>query len=61
MFKAIGDALESLYRTVMPGFWLALKPRYQWAGAIALIVAIWVATGRAHQPRDAEGRRRRGQ
>ncbi len=57
MFKAIGDALESLYRTVMPGFWLALKPRYQWAGAIALIVAIWVATGvlTSHAtPKDAD-------
>lgn len=45
MFKAIGDALSSLYDTVMPAFWLRLKPRYQWAGGIALLVAVWIATG----------------
>ncbi len=45
MFKAIGDALGNLYDTVMPGFWLRLKPRYQWAGGIALLVVVWIATG----------------
>jgi multidrug efflux system membrane fusion protein len=45
MFKAIGDALSRLYDTVMPGFWLRLKPRYQWAGGIAFVVALWIATG----------------
>ena len=29
----------------MPGFWLRLKPRYQWAGGIAIVVIVWVATG----------------
>ena len=45
MFKAIGDALSRLYNRVMPAFWLRLKPRYQWAGGIAVVVALWIATG----------------
>jgi multidrug efflux system membrane fusion protein len=45
MFKAIGETLSRLYDRVMPGFWLRLKPRYQWAGGIAVVVALWIATG----------------
>jgi len=45
MFRQIGETLSRLYDTVMPGFWLRLKPAYQWAGAIALLVVLWVASG----------------
>jgi multidrug efflux system membrane fusion protein len=45
MFKQIGSALSAMYDRVMPAFWLRLKPRYQWAGGIALLVAVWIATG----------------
>jgi multidrug efflux system membrane fusion protein len=45
MFKAIGDALNSLYQTVMPGFWLRMKPAYQWAAGIAVLAVLWVASG----------------
>ncbi|MEJ0024436.1 MAG: efflux RND transporter periplasmic adaptor subunit [Rhizomicrobium sp.] len=45
MFRQIASTISRLYDTYMPGFWLRLKPRYQWATAIALLVAIWVATG----------------
>jgi multidrug efflux system membrane fusion protein len=29
----------------VPAFWSRLKPRYQWAIGIALVVGIWIATG----------------
>ncbi|MDR3526277.1 MAG: efflux RND transporter periplasmic adaptor subunit [Rhizomicrobium sp.] len=29
----------------MPGFWLRLKPQYQWALGIAIVVALYLATG----------------
>jgi multidrug efflux system membrane fusion protein len=45
MFRQIGETLGRWYSAVMPGFWLALKPRYQWAGGIAVLVVIWIATG----------------
>lgn len=45
MFRQIGSTLGRWYDAIMPGFWLALKPRYQWAGGIAMLVIIWVATG----------------
>jgi multidrug efflux system membrane fusion protein len=45
MFRQIASAVSRLYDRIMPAFWLRLKPRYQWAGGIALIVMVWVATG----------------
>ncbi len=45
MFGQIAAMIGRLYETLMPGFWLRLKPRYQWAGGIALLVALWIATG----------------
>ncbi|MEI9988511.1 MAG: efflux RND transporter periplasmic adaptor subunit [Rhizomicrobium sp.] len=57
MFRQIANTVSRLYDTYMPGFWLRLKPRYQWAASIALLVAIWVATGLlgSHAtPKDAD-------
>ncbi|HTP78240.1 MAG TPA: efflux RND transporter periplasmic adaptor subunit [Rhizomicrobium sp.] len=45
MFGQIFSTVSRLYDTYMPGFWLRLKPRYQWAGGIAILVTLWVATG----------------
>jgi multidrug efflux system membrane fusion protein len=45
MFRQIAATVSRLYDQYMPGFWLRLKPRYQWAGGIALLVGLWVATG----------------
>jgi multidrug efflux system membrane fusion protein len=45
MFRRIADFISRAYDTYMPGFWLALKPRYQWAGGIALLVVLWISTG----------------
>jgi len=45
MFRQIASTVSRLYDQYMPGFWLRLKPRYQWAGGIAILVGLWVATG----------------
>jgi len=45
MFRQFTLMLSRLYDRYMPGFWLRLKPRYQWAGGIAILVGLWVATG----------------
>jgi multidrug efflux system membrane fusion protein len=39
------DWLNSVYEKIMPGFWLRLKPSYQWAGGILLVVLLYLATG----------------
>ena len=58
MFRQIGETLGRLYETVMPGFWLRMKPAYQWAAAIAAVVVLWVAsgqlTGHAKPVQDAD-------
>jgi multidrug efflux system membrane fusion protein len=45
MFRQIGETLGRLYDAVMPGFWLRMKPAYQWAAAIGAVVVIWIASG----------------
>ncbi len=35
----------SLYERYMPSFWLRMKPKFQWAFGIALVVALYLATG----------------
>ncbi len=39
------ESLQSFYRRVMPDFWLAMKPQYRWASAIAFLAVVWVASG----------------
>ena len=58
MFRQIASTVSRLYDQYMPGFWLRLKPRYQWAGGIAILVGLWVATGvfnsqAAQRPEDS--------
>ena len=45
MFRSIASTLSRLYDEYMPGFWLRLKPRYQWAVGIALLAVVWIGTG----------------
>ena len=45
MFRQIASIVNRMYQSYMPGFWLRLKPRYQWAGGIAILVMLYVATG----------------
>jgi multidrug efflux system membrane fusion protein len=44
MFRRLMNAIDSFYERVMPGFWLALKPRYQWAFGILAIAVIWIGS-----------------
>ena len=49
------DWLSNLYNRIMPGFWLRLKPSYQWAGGIFLVVVLYLATGLLHFGRSGPG------
>ena len=44
-FRLFGSTLSRWYDAIMPSFWLALKPRYQWAGGIAIFFVLWIASG----------------
>jgi multidrug efflux system membrane fusion protein len=43
--KQIGAWLDRTYMAIMPRFWLRMNPNFQWAGAIAVIAAIWIVSG----------------
>ena len=43
--RALGRVLVAAYERLMPGFWLRLKPGYQWAGAILLFAVVWIGSG----------------
>lgn len=45
MLRSILDAIDSRYQKVMPGFWLRMRPAYQWAAGIAVVVVLWIASG----------------
>ncbi len=45
MFRQFTSAVSRMYDAYMPAFWLRLKPRYQWAGGIAIVVILWVVSG----------------
>lgn len=39
------STIDGLYQRFMPAFWLRMKPKFQWAFGIAIIVALYLATG----------------
>jgi len=39
------DWLNNLYRRIAPGFWQNMKPQYQWATGIFIVVSLWIASG----------------
>lgn len=45
MFEKLKSLVVGLYERVMPRFWLAMKPQYQWALGIAVLVMLYLATG----------------
>ncbi|MDE1939799.1 MAG: efflux RND transporter periplasmic adaptor subunit [Alphaproteobacteria bacterium] len=45
MFARLKSLIEGAYARVMPRFWLAMKPQYQWAFGIAIVVTLWLVTG----------------
>jgi multidrug efflux system membrane fusion protein len=45
VFATLKTWIVGLYERVMPRFWLAMKPQYQWAFGIAIFVVLYLATG----------------
>jgi len=39
------ERIDELYDRLMPGFWLRLNPKTQWAFGIAILVVVYLATG----------------
>lgn len=39
------STIDGLYERFMPAFWLRMKPKFQWAFGIAIVVALYLATG----------------
>lgn len=44
MFTDIKSFIAGLYQRLMPNFWLRLKPQYQAAFGIAILVTLWLLT-----------------
>lgn len=47
MFDNFKAMIIDLYERFMPGFWLRMKPKFQWAFGIAIVVSLFVASGPA--------------
>jgi len=45
VFEKLKALIVGLYERFMPRFWLNLKPQYQWAFGIAVVVTLYLATG----------------
>jgi membrane fusion protein, multidrug efflux system len=50
ILRSIKSGLDRLYETLMPGFWLNMKARYQWAGGIMLLVLLWIGSSLIFRP-----------
>ncbi|HTT97225.1 MAG TPA: efflux RND transporter periplasmic adaptor subunit [Rhizomicrobium sp.] len=51
MFSRLMNAIDAFYQRIMPGFWLALKPRYQWAFGILAVAVLWIGSSLLIQPK----------
>jgi multidrug efflux system membrane fusion protein len=49
-FRQVADAIGRLYMQIMPAFWLAMKPRYQWAFGILIVVIVWIGSSILFHP-----------
>jgi len=55
VFERIRSALSTWYDRNMPAFWLSLKPSFQWALGIAVLVVVCVLSGQFfHHPVTTE-------
>lgn len=50
MFKRIKDAIDGMYERLMPGFWLGMRARYQWAFGILIAATLWIASSLIFHP-----------
>jgi multidrug efflux system membrane fusion protein len=53
MFSRLMNAIDAAYERIMPGFWLRMKPRYQWAFGIAAIVVLWIGSSLVFHPKPS--------
>lgn len=44
MFRRLKAAIDSFYERIMPGAWLRMKPRYQWAFGILIVATLWIGS-----------------
>src|ERR1700733_6673019 len=47
------DDRDGWYKRTMPGFWTAMKPRYQWAFGFLAIVVLWIGSSLVLRPTAA--------
>lgn len=47
------DDRDGWYRRMMPGFWTAMKPRYQWAFGFLAIAVLWIGSSLVLRPTAA--------
>jgi membrane fusion protein, multidrug efflux system len=45
VFDNFKTMIVELYERFMPSFWLRMKPKFQWAFGIAIVVTLYLATG----------------
>lgn len=45
MFENFKQFVVELYERFMPDVWLNMKPKFQWAGGIAIVVTLYLVTG----------------
>jgi multidrug efflux system membrane fusion protein len=50
MFRRIMNFIDGLYERIMPGFWLGMRARYQWAFGILIVAAVWIASSLIIKP-----------
>jgi multidrug efflux system membrane fusion protein len=53
MLTRLMNAIDAAYERIMPGFWLRLKPRYQWAFGILAVVVLWIGSGLIIHPKPS--------
>jgi multidrug efflux system membrane fusion protein len=51
MFRRLKAAIDAFYDRIMPGAWLRMKPRYQWAFGILIVATLWIASSLVLHPR----------
>lgn len=51
MFRRLKAAIDAFYDRIMPGAWLRMKARYQWAFGILIIATLWIGSSVVLHPK----------
>jgi multidrug efflux system membrane fusion protein len=51
MFRRLKAAIDAFYDRIMPGAWLRMKPRYQWAFGILIVATLWIGSSLILHPK----------